>query len=78
MLKVLLKLLILMYKVLPHKTPLLVSQFFFPQGCSHKKLLSRNKNYYSTTSVHEQGEVEAVIIFVVDIILITINSCGCS
>ena len=76
MLKVLLKLLILKYKVLPHKTPLLVRLFFFPQGCSHKKLLSRNKNYYSTTSVHEQGEVEAVIIFVIDII--TINSYGCS
>ena len=29
MLKVLVKLLILMYKVLPHKTPLLVSLFFF-------------------------------------------------
>ena len=74
--EVLLKLLILMYKVLPHKTPLLVILFFFSQGCSHKKLLSRNKNYYSTTSVHEQGEVEAVIIFVIDII--TINSYGCS
>ena len=77
MLKVLLKLLILMCKVLPHKTPLLVLKpIFFPQGCGHKKLLSRNKNYYSTTSVHEQGEVEAVIIFIIDII--TINSYGCS